>query len=183
MFCAAAQHCIIHHTVHNKVNHSTAASQRRTPAKLPAVPGLPAGQTCWRARWASPVLRTCLIGTTQYGRSRNQILPNCRHGCPCCTRRGIAKPARTVTLSQRPSKQSWVCCAAGSGCILLRLGMRVWQTVCTFVRTQARACVRVCHGVCVQINRSIARSLSLSLFLSFSLSFHLSFSPLFSCCL
>jgi len=57
MFCAAAQHCMIHHTVHNKVNHRTAASQERTPAKLPAVPGLPVGQTCWRARWTSPVLR------------------------------------------------------------------------------------------------------------------------------
>jgi len=53
MFCAAAQHCMIHHTVHKKVNHSTAASQERTPAKLPAVPGLPAGQICWRAPWAS----------------------------------------------------------------------------------------------------------------------------------
>jgi len=57
-------------------HHSTAASQERTPVKPPAMPGLPAGQTCWRARWASPVLRTCLIATTRYGRSRNQPLPN-----------------------------------------------------------------------------------------------------------
>jgi len=49
MFCATAQHCMIHHTVYNKVNHSTAASQERTPAKLPAVPNMLAcvmGITC-----------------------------------------------------------------------------------------------------------------------------------------
>jgi len=125
IFCAAAQHCIIHHTVHKKVNHSTAASQERTPVKPPAVPGLPVGQTCWRARWASPVLRTCLIPTTWYGRSRNQPLPNRQHGCSCCRRRGIAKPTLTVTLSRWTSKQSCVCHAVGSDCIWLRLGMRM----------------------------------------------------------
>jgi len=45
--------------------------------------------------------------------------------CSCCRRRGIVKPALTVTLSRRPSKQSWVCQTAGSGCIWLRLGMRM----------------------------------------------------------
>jgi len=132
MFCATAQHCMIHHTVYKKVNHSTAASQERTPANPPAVPGLLAGKTYCRARWASFVLRTCLIATTRYGRSRNQPLPNSQHGCSCCRRRGIAKPARTVTLSRRPSMQSWVCCTAGSGCFWLRLGTRmprVWRTV------------------------------------------------------
>jgi len=79
-----------------QVNHSTAASQERTPANLPAVPGLPAGHTCWRARWVSPVLRTCLVATTLYARSRYQPLPNSEHGCSCCRRRGIAKPARTM---------------------------------------------------------------------------------------
>jgi len=34
MFGGTSQHCMIHHTVHNKVNHSAAASQERTPAKL-----------------------------------------------------------------------------------------------------------------------------------------------------
>jgi len=67
MFCVAAQHCMMHHTVQKKVNHSTAASQERTPAKPSAVPGLPAGNTCWRTRWASPVLRTCLIVTHGMG--------------------------------------------------------------------------------------------------------------------
>ena len=132
MFCATAQHCMIHHTVYKKVNHSTAASQERTPANPPAVPGLLAGKTYCRARWASFVLRTCLIATTRYGRSRNQPLQNSQHGCSCCRRRGIAIPARTVTLSRRPSMQSWVCCTAGSGCFWLRLGTRmprVWRTV------------------------------------------------------
>jgi len=113
----------------SKLQHSGVTGAHAS--ETPAVPGLPAGQTCWRARWVSPVLRTCLIATTRYGRSRNQPLTNSQHGCPCCRRRGIAKPARTVTLSRRPSKQSWICCAAGSGCIWLRLGMRmprVWRT-------------------------------------------------------
>ena len=141
MYCAAAQDCMMHHTMPKKIIHSTAASQERTPAKLPAVAGLPAGQTYWRARWASPVSRTCLIVTTRYGRSRNQPLPN---SCSCCRRRGIAKPARTVTLSRRPSKQSWVCSAAGSACIWLRLGMRmprVWRTaVLLAVRSGGSSC-------------------------------------------
>jgi len=45
LFCAGAQHCMIHHTVYNKVNHSTVTSQERTPANLPAVSGFPTGQT------------------------------------------------------------------------------------------------------------------------------------------
>jgi len=36
MFCATAQHCMKHHTVPTKVNHSTAASQERTPALVHA---------------------------------------------------------------------------------------------------------------------------------------------------
>jgi len=55
----------------------------------------------------------------------DQPLPNSLHGCSCCRRRGIAKPAHTVTLSGRTSTQSWVCCAVGSGCIWLRLDMRM----------------------------------------------------------
>jgi len=143
MYCAAAQHCMMHLTMPKKINHTTAASEERTPAKPPAVPGLPAGQTYWRARWASPVSRTCLIVTTRYGRSRNQPLPN---SCSCCRCRGIAKPARTVTLSRRPSKQSWVCSPAGSARIWWRLGMRmprVWRTaVLLAVRSDgSRYCV------------------------------------------
>ena len=47
MFCTTGQHYMIHDTVHKKVNHSTAESKERTSAKLPAVSGLPVGQTCW----------------------------------------------------------------------------------------------------------------------------------------
>ena len=49
MFCVAAQYFMIHHTVYNKVNHSKAASQERTPANLSAVPDMLAramGITC-----------------------------------------------------------------------------------------------------------------------------------------
>jgi len=82
--------------------------------------------------WSSPVLRTCLIVTTRHGRSRNQPLSNCQHGCPCCTRRGIAKPARTVTLSRRPSKQSWICCTAGSELYLVAAGHEDAQGVANY---------------------------------------------------
>jgi len=119
-------------------------SQERMPAKPPAVSGLQAGQTCWRARWTSLVLRTCLIVTTQYGRSRNQTMPNSQHDCSCGRRLGIAKPARTVTLSRRPSKKSWVCSAAGSVFIWLRLGMRMpwmwYTTVLLAVRNYGFSC-------------------------------------------
>jgi len=67
---------MMYHTVSKKVNYSTVVSQERTPANPPAIPGLLVGQTCWRAWWTLPVLRTCLIVTTRYGRSRNQALSN-----------------------------------------------------------------------------------------------------------
>jgi len=134
--------CIIQ--CQKKVNHSTVASQERTPAKPPAMPGLLAGQTYRRAQWAFPVLRTCLIVTTRYGRSRNQPLPNSQHDCSSGRRRRIAKPARTVTLSRRLSKQSWVCSVAGSDCVWLRLGMRMprmWRTALLLaVRNDGSSC-------------------------------------------
>jgi len=41
MFFTATQHCMIHHTVHKKVNHSTEASQKRSSeaASLAWAPG------------------------------------------------------------------------------------------------------------------------------------------------
>jgi hypothetical protein len=62
-----------------------------------------ARQTCWREQLASPVLRTCLITTTRYGKSRNPPPPSSQHGCSWCGCRGIAKHARTVALSRRLS--------------------------------------------------------------------------------
>jgi len=47
--CAAAQHCVMHHSV-QKNQTTAAASKQRTPAKPPAVPGLPRGRTDMLAR-------------------------------------------------------------------------------------------------------------------------------------
>jgi len=40
-----------------------------------------ARQTCRRERLASPVLRTCLIATTRYGKSRNPPPQSSQHDC------------------------------------------------------------------------------------------------------
>jgi len=57
----------------------------------------------------------------RYGRSRIQPLPNSQHGCSWGRRQQIAKPALTVTLTQRLRVYS----TAGSVCIWLWLGMRI----------------------------------------------------------
>ena len=91
--------------MHHQVPLNKTATQRRhSSARQGSRPPYPvsraAGETCWCARWASPMLKTCLIAT-RYGRSRNQTMSNSQHDYSWCRRPRIAKLAHTLTTAEQ----------------------------------------------------------------------------------
>jgi len=100
--------------------HDTSYSAQQSKPQYSGVTGAHASETARRARAPG---RTDMLARAM-GITRVDHLPDRDHTVwevkepttvklptrlPLLTRRGIATPARTVTLSRRPSKQSWVC--------------------------------------------------------------------------